>query len=448
MPAVTIDAELEANVIATLLDDPDTYWDVVAELRPEHFGREEHRAIYRAMQEIAERTHPTYGAVRQAVAGNADVRQALDAAYSSGLPSPGMIREWIMALDRWRQLREAYRLARRLQAECEAARPGHVPDVAALLAESVERIAAPTVADRIVRQAEWTRSAYESAERTIQASREGRPAYWGFGDDLSRLGEAVAIRPGNLLVIAGDTGHGKSTLAANLAVEWGIRQGRRVLYANTEMERDELGLILASIAQQASVWQLRVAGPEAERELSKIYSLAGKDGTLDITDPLWDATAERLCALARAERRRHGLECLVVDYVQRLADYWEGDRDKGWQVLWGAAKRFKSLAQELGIVVVMVAQLSGAGTLAGSRGMAREADAILRIERQEDEEQVSYVVGLDKSRHTPDGRAVRCLMLSNKRLVEVDTGVRSDAPGPSRRRTAPRPAHRRGTGDD
>ena len=88
----------------------------------------------------------------------------------------------------------------------------------------------------------------------------------------------------------------------------------------------------------------------------------------------------------RRSKERYGVEMAIVDYIGRMDTM--NDRDaKEWQVLLNAARQLKTLAQELGIVVVMVAQLtSDGGRLAQGSYMKHEADLWINIKRFSDEE--------------------------------------------------------------
>ena len=58
-----------------------------------------------------------------------------------------------------------------------------------------------------------------------------------------------------------------------------------------------------------------------------------------------------------------------------------------WQILKSAAQKLKTLAQDLGIVVIMLAQVNESGRLAQASYMAHEADLWLNIDTPDEEGQ-------------------------------------------------------------
>ena len=115
----------------------------------------------------------------------------------------------------------------------------------------------------------------------------------------------------------------------------------------------------------------------------------------------------------------------MLDYIQRV----DSDRRfETWEALVDAAKRLKNLAQELRVAVFMLAQLTEDQKLAGAKGMANEADAMLLLERAEDAAVpgATHRLFLYKSRHTADG--VELFMRLDRRtlrmleIVDVEEG--------------------------
>ncbi|MGB9886691.1 MAG: DnaB-like helicase C-terminal domain-containing protein [Moorellales bacterium] len=262
-----------------------------------------------------------------------------------------------------------------------------------------QRLALPEGADTYVMgPAEWLERGLEE----IRKAAESGPAHYQLG--LPRLTQAVLPERGHLIILAGETGKGKTALALNLAVNLGVRQKVPTLYVNTEMSWRELAFRIYALLGAGSLADLRLGRADPERAAYAKTS-AGAGAVLWITDALpWGEIGEVL-SLAAAYRRIAGIEVLVVDYIQRLEDR-SADMEQ-WEVFLRAARNLKSLAQQQEMLVVMVAQLNDRGQLAGSRGMAREADAFLVLEEAPDAEgsETHYVV-VRKSRHTPAGRRI------------------------------------------
>ena len=83
----------------------------------------------------------------------------------------------------------------------------------------------------------------------------------------------------------------------------------------------------------------------------------------------------------RRMKERYNIELAVVDYIGRM-EMMDRKDVKDWQVLTNAARKLKTVAQELNITVIMVAQLTGdGGKLAQASYMEHEADLWLNIQK-------------------------------------------------------------------
>ncbi|MGI9951327.1 DnaB-like helicase C-terminal domain-containing protein [Moorellaceae bacterium AZ2] len=213
------------------------------------------------------------------------------------------------------------------------------------------------------------------------------------------LSRAVLPEPGHLLIVAGQTGKGKTALALNIAYSCGIERSMPTLYVNTEMGWHELAFRLFSLMSGIPVTRIRT-GEMSEHDRKILEEDARKladEAALSITDALPWADINEVAALAREAKMRQGLKILVVDYIQRLEDR---ARDlESWQSLILATRVLKSLAQELNILVILLAQLNDRRQLAGSTGMLREADAAVYVEEAPEGSPTSHMLFVEKARH-------------------------------------------------
>jgi hypothetical protein len=291
--------------------------------------------------------------------------------------------------------------------------------------KAAAQIALPTSADDCVKApAEWLDGAYKE----IQARRnEKRPRWLDLG--IPTLTDALAAEPGHLVILAAETGKGKTALALNIATYLSVNQSIPSLYCNTEMGWEELAFRIYALMADVNLFQMRAGCSSQDdfRKIEKARKAKQVGNSLYITDALPWATTDNICSLAREYAVTIGLKVLFVDYVQRLEIK---DGNEQWLGLLSAAKDFKSLAQELGIMVLMVAQLNRQEQLAGSSGMARECDAWANLEELPPEEKATqntvatHRIKIKKSRHTCGGNSIDILMQSESlRMFEVSTGA-------------------------
>lgn len=194
---------------------------------------------------------------------------------------------------------------------------------------------------------------------------------------------------GDLVILSAESGAGKSAFAMNLSKDIAIDQKRPLLYLNSEMATKQMALRWCSFMSKVSHSKLR-EGATTDEDFKRISSTAdifalGKLYTLNIPD----LQVENVLSEIRRAKSRYGIEMAIVDYIGRM-DTINNKDAKEWQVLLNGARRLKTIAQEMGIVVVMVAQLAeGGNRLAQGSYMKFETDLWLNICRFKEREDLA-----------------------------------------------------------
>ena len=195
---------------------------------------------------------------------------------------------------------------------------------------------------------------------------------------------------GDLIILSAESGAGKSAFAMNISRDIGISQKRPLLYLNSEMSTEQMALRWDSYLGHVSHNRLRM-GTVSDNE-QKLVMQANeclyKSKLYTVNIP--DLQIANVLAEVRRSKERYGIEMAIVDYIGRMDTMNDKDA-KEWQVLLNAARQLKTMAQELKIVVVMVAQLtSDGGRLAQGSYMKHEADLWLNIKRFTDDEAANH----------------------------------------------------------
>ncbi|MDY2686125.1 MAG: DnaB-like helicase C-terminal domain-containing protein [Selenomonadaceae bacterium] len=213
---------------------------------------------------------------------------------------------------------------------------------------------------------------------------------------------------GDLVILSAASGVGKSAFVANIARDVGIIQKRPVLYLNSEMSDKQQALRYASMLSGVSHKMIRDGLPDnTEGQGDKDYwgrveqaaekQVDGRLYTLTIPDlQIENAIAETRRIKERIdmdnEQQENGksafpLSLVIVDYVGRMDTLSNRDRRQEWQIMEQAARALKTMAQELNLVVIMVAQMSSNGeTLAKASSMKNECDLWLNLRRLSNDE--------------------------------------------------------------
>ena len=197
--------------------------------------------------------------------------------------------------------------------------------------------------------------------------REGGLA--GIATDLSDMDKILGgLHKSDLLILAGRPSMGKTSLATNIAFNVakaykrgthpngteGAIDGGVVGFFSLEMSAEQLaGRILAE-ASEISSHKIR-QGDMDEGEFRRFVDAAK---TLESCPLYIDDTAAipiaQLSARARRLKRTHGLDLLIVDYLQLV----RGTSDNRVQEIGEISMGLKAIAKELNIPVIALSQLS------------------------------------------------------------------------------------------
>jgi replicative DNA helicase len=228
------------------------------------------------------------------------------------------------------------------------------------------------------------RKVQEECKILGQVPLEGVPTGFRTLDRLS-----LGYKPGDLIVLAAQTGHGKTAFAINTASAVCIDGKRPLYYINTEMTQRQLsqrwGATIAGIPLQ----QIR-NGSVRDDQVSQIlaaYQLLSQSGFY--TSYLPNLTPAKADILTRKAKMQFNIEIMILDYVGRMET--KDPRLQEWQVLYDIIKSQKLLAQNLEIACMVLAQLNDDGTLQGAKRIKNECDMLLKLIPVADQEQADKI---------------------------------------------------------
>ena len=225
----------------------------------------------------------------------------------------------------------------------------------------------------------------------------------GLADLDKKLG---GLHPSDLLILAGRPSMGKTSLATNIAFNIaraqkrgrlpdggeGSVEGGVVGFFSLEMSAEQLAARILSEAAEVPSEQIR-RGDMTEVEFRRFIE-AAKD--LESCPLYIDDTPalpiSQVAARARRLKRTHGLDVLIVDYLQLLKGTGKGENrvNEVSEITQG----LKAIAKELNIPVIALSQLSRAvesredkrpqlSDLRESGSIEQDADVVMFVYREE-----------------------------------------------------------------
>jgi replicative DNA helicase len=214
------------------------------------------------------------------------------------------------------------------------------------------------------------------------------------------------LHPSDLLIIAGRPSMGKTSLATNIAfnIAKAHRRGRLhdgsegsveggiVGFFSLEMSAEQLAARILSEAAEVPSEQIR-RGDMTETEFRRFVEAAKALETCPLyIDDTPALPISQVAARARRLKRTHGLDVLMVDYLQLLKA--ASSRENRVTEVSEITQGLKAIAKELNIPVVALSQLSRAvesrddkrpqlSDLRESGSIEQDADVVMFVYREE-----------------------------------------------------------------
>lgn len=291
-----------------------------------------------------------------------------------------------------------------------ATHPGDSSDALAVARAAFEDLGHDQVDDRPGGTRTWSQMLDEfEAAHAPGGTRPGIPSPWWELDQL--IG---GLHGSRMYVFGGAPGDGKSTAALNIAIH-AAEAGHQVLVFSKEMPvLDVFGRLVARGAE-VDLQTINRRGLD-DHQRAKVRDYAKRAGELPLRVNADPVNLAGIKTLARSHHHRHGLDILVVDYLQLVSA--EGGRSQEEEVA-KVSTGLKHLAMELDCAVVVPAQLNRAhaaradqrptkSDLRSSGKIEQDADAVILLWHQPapvgqhvGAKQVTFIV--DKNRHGPRG---------------------------------------------
>ena len=168
------------------------------------------------------------------------------------------------------------------------------------------------------------------------------------------------LRPGDLMIVAGRPSMGKTTLAVNMAEYAAVHPGTRASVAIFSMEMPSEQVITRMLSSIGGVPlnSLR-SGKISDEDWVRITSATSQLSEAKIfVDESPALNPTELRARARRVKREHGLNLVVVDYLQLMQV--PGTKENRATEIAEISRGLKTLAKELQVPVIALSQLNRA----------------------------------------------------------------------------------------
>ena len=392
IPPHSIEAE-QAVLGGVFLDEE--AWDKVAQLiQEEDFYRNDHRIIFRAISDLCKEGKPCDIVT---VAEWLESHQLLDdsggmknlAALAENTPSASNIVTYADIIRKRSVLRKLISATSNINSTIFNPEGKSSEEVLELAEQIVFEIAEQ---DGRGKKSYQNIAAYsDEVMEMMQVLAESKGAVTGIPTgyyDLDKL--TAGFQPSDLIIVAGRPGMGKTSFAVNIAEHAAIHEKRSVAIFSMEMAGSQL--VMRMMSSLAHIDQTRVKHGDIEkidfeRFASTVEMLQETKIYIDDTPAL---TPAELRARCRRISREHGLDLVVLDYLQLMQV--PGSKENRNAEISEISRSLKAMAKELNVPVIALSQLNRSveqrqtkipnmSDLRDSGSLEQDADLVIFINR-------------------------------------------------------------------
>jgi len=390
--------EAEQSVLGGLMLDSDA-WDQIADLlHEEDFYRYDHRLIYMAMHQLAERNTP-FDAITLSewMEQNGQLEDGGGLAYLGTLakntPTAANIKAYAGIVREPSIVRQLIRVANLIG---DSAFNPDGRDSAELL-DHAEKLVF-----EIAEKGSRGRRGFISMQELLSGAIEKIEELFERGDPITGIPTGFTdfdkatcgLQGSDLIIVAGRPSMGKTSFAMNIAENVAIKTKIPVAVFSMEMPGEQLTMRMMSAVGRIDQRKLRTGNLDDD-DWPRMTSATGflQDAPIYIDDtPALTPTEIR--ARARRLKREHGLGLIVIDYLQLMQGSGGASRENRATEISEISRNLKAMAKELDVPVIALSQLNRSleqrpnkrpimSDLRESGAIEQDADLIVFIYRDE-----------------------------------------------------------------
>ncbi len=352
-------AEVERSVLGALLMNDEAIARVMEILLADDFYLPSHKIIYQAMIDL---THNHKRIDLLTLQDALHVQKKLEAiggeiylvSLQENMASIGLVEQHAQLVKEKSVLRSLINSATDIISNCYSQNESNIDNVLDQAEKTIFQISDKRVNQSFVQLNIWLKKTFQHLSDIKSHSKgvTGIPTGYVALDAMTS-----GFQKGDLIVVAGRPSMGKTAIALSLLSN-ASRQGYSIGFFSLEMAAEQLTLRLLSSESGIAHHSIRNATITSQ-EWINLTNVAAKlaDAKIFIDDTaMLDIMSLR--AKARKLKAAHGLDLLVIDYLQLL--HSTKKHENRHQEVSEISRSLKALAKELEIPVIALAQLSRA----------------------------------------------------------------------------------------
>ncbi|TMC19096.1 MAG: replicative DNA helicase [Chloroflexi bacterium] len=354
--------EAECGVLGSIIIDPEAIIQVAEFLFPDDFYRDAHRTIYEVIIQLYEQRQPAdFITICDELERRNKLEDVGGASYITSLinlvPTSGNVEYYGRIVERNAILR------RLIEAAGQIAAVAYQEEDADVALDKAEQLIF-NISQRHARSDfALLRDILSAYMNKLDQLHERRGTIVGVPTGFTDLDHLTGgLQKSDLIILAARPAIGKTSLALTMAHNTAIKHQRSVAIFSLEMSKEQLVQRLLSMDAAIDQQRLRTGWIEDDEWERIVYAM----GTLSEANIWIDDTAGISTVEMRSKARRlhaeRNIDLIIVDYLQLMQSMsGSGKRNENRvQEISEISRNLKSLARELNVPVLALAQLSRA----------------------------------------------------------------------------------------
>jgi len=430
--------EAERAVLGAVLLNAEAIHRAVEFITERDFFRDAHRRIFTKMLELMERGQAIdFITVKDELGRSGDLDQVGGPAYIAslvdGLPHGVNVADYARIVKEKSSLRSLISSANRILASAYQTEE----DAGGIIDEAEREIFA--IAEGAIHGGFVSmRDLANASFAVVEQAHTRKQLVTGVPTGFLELDEMLAgLQPSDLIIVAARPAMGKTSLVLNIAQHVGTKTNMTVGFFSLEMSKEQLFLRMLTSEAGIDGHRLRT-GFLGERDFPRLTQAMETLGRARIyIDDSASIGVLEMRAKARRLKAEHGLDLIVIDYIQLMQG--RGRFDNRVTELASISRGLKGLAKELSVPVVVLSQLSRApenrpnkrpqlSDLRESGALEQDADVVVMIFREDMYEQTEENQGvaeliIAKQRNGPTGTVRLAFIREFTRFENLERGT-------------------------